>query len=761
MDEQLRQRQREFTKLALLAAFVGLITGIIAVLFRYLIQWIFDVAFAEPSELLAMAWDDRLLYALVPVVGGLIIGPLIYFLAREAKGHGVPEVMDAVIRHGGRIRFRVVGVKALASAINIGTGGSAGREGPIVHMGSAFGSNVAQSLKMTTAQTKIILGCGAAAGIAATFNTPIAGVLFAVELILMEFKTRSFVPLVIASVIATLVAPGFDAGIQHALTSEWPDDPWSSNPAFTVPQVFTLDSPWELLAYLALGIICGLLALLYTSALYKMEDLFDALRTKPWLKPAIGGLILGGVGLAFPWVHGIGYSSIGEVLNGEWDTEANTYLIGLMAVLALVKILGVSLTLGSGGSGGIFAPALFIGAMTGGAFGAILNHAFPGATGPYGAYALVAMGALVAASTRGTLTAILIIFEMTREYAIILPLLFACVIADAVASIGSPDTIYTRKLLRRGTKIVHDLEPNVMQLFTIKEVMVPREEVVTLSPGDALHKVVAVIRRTGHNGFPVLDEEGRLVGVVTHEDTRKAHNRGDLFVTAQELMTRDMVTVTPYDTGEVALRKMGDRRISHLPVVDPYDATKLMGWVSKGDVVFAYEDYHRKMEAPITDESVEAAIHEGGVPETPEEMEARLQRPSLVGRLLRMEGGTVEEPTDVEPLTEGMEVVIEREEPPRPSRVEPREVSEGEGRADREPEPAKEVRPARGPEAAKAVRPARSAEDAGWEEEPVSKGSPVDRAPPDRRTREEWEAEPDRDPGKKGKKVERVDKRSL
>ena len=745
-DETLRQRQREFGKLALLAVFVGITAAVAAVLFRHLIEWVFSVAFAEPSELLDMSWDERMWYAIVPAVGGLIVGPLIWYFAKEAKGHGVPEVMDAVIRYGGKIRLRVVGVKALASAVTIGTGGSSGREGPIVHMGSAIGSNVAQVLKMTPAQTKIILGCGAAAGIAATFNTPIAGVLFAVELILMEFKTRSFVPLVIASVIATLVAPGFDAGIQHALTGEWPDDPWSSNPAFDGPQEVILESPWELIAFLGLGIFCGLLALIYITVLYKTEDLFDKLKAKPWLKPAIGGIILGGVGLAFPWVHGVGYSSIEEVLNGEWDTSANTALIGLMACLAMVKIIGVSLTLGSGSSGGIFAPALFIGAMAGGAFGATLNQIFPGSTAAYGAYALVAMAALVAASTRGTLTAILMIFEMTRVYAIILPLLFACVIADVVASFGSPETIYTRKLLRRGVKIVHDLEPNVMQLFAVKDVMVPLEAVVTISPGDALHKVVAVIRRTGHNGFPVIDDEGKLVGVVTHEDTRNAHNRGDLFVKAEDLMTRDMVAVTPYETGETALRRMGDRRVSHLPVVDPYDSTMLMGWLSKGDLVFAYDDYHRRMEAPITDETLEAATEvEGMGPEPTEEaLEEVLKPPSFMARVFgrkRRKGRKV--PADKVEVVEVVEVVdtevvvIERERPATPPPTE---------------EPKAEPEEKAGP-----VHP----EESEWEEGPAQKAEPTRKAKVARETEAEWVETPPKKAKPKKDDVEKVGKRSL
>jgi len=648
------ERQREFAKLSMLAVLIAIMAAILAVLFRYLIEWIFGVAFADPADLLEMAWWDRAKYAIIPAIGGLLVGPIIWWGAREAKGHGVPEVMDSVIRYGGRIRLRVVGVKAVASAITIGTGGSSGREGPIVHMGSAFGSNVGQFLHLNPAQTKILLGCGAAAGITATFNTPIAGALFAIEIILMEFKTRSFIPIVIASVVAAVVAPGFDGSIQYLLTGEWPARIWQSTPAFNVP-TFPEVQPVEYLAFLALGIICGLLALIYIKFLYKAEDFFEAIKGKPWLKPALGGLVLGGLGLAFPWVHGVGYSSIEAVLNSEFGgTDAGSAIswavIGLMAALALVKILGVSLTLGSGGSGGIFAPALFIGAMAGGAFGALLNNYVPG-TADYGAYALVAMAALVAASTRGTLTAILMIFEMTRAYEIILPLLFACVIADMVASMGSPETIYTRKLLRRGVKIVHDLEPNVMQLFTVKDVMVPLEEVVTLSPGDALHKVVAIIRRTGHNGFPVLDGDGKLVGVVTFEDTRNAHNRGDLFLRVKDMMTRDMVTVTPYETGEVALRRMGDRRVSHLPVVDPYDDTKLMGWISKGDVVFAYEDHYRRMEAPFCNDAEAGTVCEPD--DSPPSGEV-LEPPSLVGRLFKRGKAKGGQPASitVEPVAE-------------------------------------------------------------------------------------------------------------
>jgi CIC family chloride channel protein len=740
-DEEMRERRWEFGKLSLLAAVIAFIVAILAVLFRYLIAWVFDVAFADPDELLDMTWDNRLLYALIPAIGGLIVGPLVWWGAREAKAHGVPEVMDAVIRFGGRIRMRAAFFKGLSAAVTIGTGGSAGREGPIVHMGSALGSNMGQFLKVKSAHTKILLGCGAAAAVTATFNTPIAGVLFAFELILMEFKTRSFIPLVIASVIATVVAPGVDGSIQYMLTGSWPTDIWARTPAFRVPAAseFPTIAPWDLMAYLGLGIMCGLLALLFIKVLYRTEDIFRSLKTKPWAKPAIGGLILGSLGLLFPWVHGIGYGSIDAVLNGEFMADSGwtlTAIIGLMAVLSLVKILGVGLTLGSGGSGGIFAPALFIGAMAGGAYGATLNHFFPDSSAPYFAYAMVAMGALVAASTRGTLTAILMIFEMTQAYQMILPLLFACVIADMVASMGSPETIYTRKLLRRGIKIVQDLEPNIMQLFSVKDVMVALEDVITLHPDDALHKVVAVIRRTGHNGFPVLDDEGRLVGVVTHEDTRNAHNQGDLFVTVTELMTTDMITVTPYQTGETALRRMGDRRISHLPVVDPYDDSKLMGWVSKGDLVFAYEDYHRRMDAPLTDEAGEL---EEFIPDEPEErLEGALEPPSLLSRVFGRKGRKVPaDKVEVVEVGEPEVVVLELEEPRPLSRV---ESTEAEPVAREEP-------------------PAGDASE--WEETPEEQPAPVKGTEVAPMTESEWVETPGKKAKKDVDKVAKIKKRSL
>ncbi len=603
--------RREFLVLGLLAAIIGALAAVIAIGFKLLVVAVWEGGFLSLGDRMSALGAAR--YVLIPALGGLIVGPLIYMLAREAKGHGVPEVLVSIARFGGRMRARLIGVKAIASAITIGTGGSAGREGPIVQIGSALGSNLAQRLGLTRSQTKILLGCGAAAAISSTFNTPIAGALFALELILMEFKTRSFIPIVIASV--------FGNGVNYAVSSVLWDKGIEQvgKPGFPAFQVKTYQFVGleELPIYLLLGLICGLVALVYIFVLYWTEDAFERLRTKPWLKPAVGGLAVGVMGIAFPMVYGVGYDHMEEVLNNEWVID--TRVIVLMGVLAFVKVVGVSLTIGSGGSGGIFAPALFIGCMVGGCYGAVVHELLPDITANYGAYAAVGMGALLAASTRGTLTAILMIFEMTHAYEIILPLLFACVIADFVGAVGSPDTIYTKALSRRGILLVHDLEPNVMQLFSVREVMVPRDKVVTLDPDADAQELVRAIVKTNHMGFPVVDKKGKLVGVVTQQDMSRMRSRKAGESKVSDIMTTDLSTVVPESTGEEALRAMGSREVSHLPVVDPVDPRSLEGWLSKGDLVFAYERYRTQMEAPLPKgpdkyETVHKAVKEGRVP---------------------------------------------------------------------------------------------------------------------------------------------------
>src|SRR5210317_106521 len=423
-------RTNEHTIMAALAVAVGLAGGFGAVGFRYLINFFQTLAYGSSDELLhvvlALPWY---LKVWVPAAGGLVVGPLVYFFAREAKGHGVPEVMEAVALKGGVIRKRVVIVKSLASAISISTGGSVGREGPIVQIGSAIGSTLGQILNVSAERMRTLVGCGAAAGIAATFNAPIAGSMFALEVILGEFGLATFSPIVISSVVATAVSRAFLGDI----------------PAFIVP-AYELVSVWEFPMYMVLGLFCAVVGVSFTKILYKVEDLFDDFKFPEYLKAIIGGVILGAGGLFFPEILGVGYGGIDLALGQQLAWY-------LLLLLIVVKVMATSITIGSGGSGGIFAPSLFLGAMAGGFFGAVVHQLFPTVTASPGAYSIVGMGALVSATTHGPLSAMLILFEMTGNYKIILPLMLSCILATIFAGQLMKDSIYTLKLARRGINI--------------------------------------------------------------------------------------------------------------------------------------------------------------------------------------------------------------------------------------------------------------------------------------------------------------------
>jgi CIC family chloride channel protein len=561
-----------YTLFNILAVTTGVICGLIAIGFRYLIFGMVELFNVHSVVEDVNPWDYWYI-SVIPAVGGLIVGLLVYYLAREAKGHGVPEVMEAVAVHSGRMRPRVVGVKALASAITIGSGGSAGREGPIVVMGAASGSSLAQSLKLSPYQTRVLLACGAAGGISATFNTPIAGVLFALELIITEFKTRSFIPIVISSVFGTVISRSLLAllGVHETFI-------------FDVPQ-YTLATPWELIFYLMLGVLAGVVAILYIKTLYTFEDAFEAVNMPQYFKPMLGGLCVGLIGFTVliytgnPHILGVGYDSIGALLDGE-------IIFQVVLALIILKILATSLTVGSGGSGGVFAPSLFIGAMGGGSFGMIVHYSFPDITASYEAYALVGMAALFAGSSRATLTAIVIIFEMTGDYAIILPLMFACVISDAIGAYWLKDSIYTCKLRRRGIRIQHGRDINLMEAITVREAMT--KDVQTVQEDMKISKLSHLMQRTGHMAFPVMDSKYRLIAIVTHSDVRIALKKGQMDHFVQEIETTKLITVSPDNTLNDALMRIGDSEINHLPVVDENDPHKLVGFLTKGDILRAY-----------------------------------------------------------------------------------------------------------------------------------------------------------------------------
>jgi CIC family chloride channel protein len=551
--------------MAILGAIVGLVAGFGAIGFRHLINLIQIIGYGSGGDLLhllrQMPWYIKIW---IPALGGLAVGPLVYFLAREAKGHGVPEVMEAVALRQGIIRKRVVFVKSLASAISIGTGGSVGREGPIVQIGSAIGSAVGQLLRVSADRIRTLVGCGAAAGIAATFNAPVAGSMFALEVILGDFGLATFSPIVISSVAATAVS-------RHFL---------GNSPAFMVP-AYHLVSAWELPLYVLHGLFCALVAVSFTTLLYRSEDIFAELKVPEYLKATLGGLSLGIMGLLFPHVLGVGYPAIDLALMQKLSW-------GLMLLLVVFKILATAITIGSGGSGGIFAPSLFMGAMAGGFFGMVVHALFPGVTALPGAYSIVGMGAVVSGTTHGPLSAILILFEMTGDYKIILPLMIACIVSSLASGQMLKESIYTLKLARRGVNIRAGKEVNILRAIPVKNVMNPQAE--SVPENLRLGELAEIISKSKYNSFPVVNHKGRLAGVLSYFDYKDVifdEHLKDLVV-AKDLATPKVVTVTVDDNLYDALSKITSKDFSILPVVSTTNPLELAGVLSRRDIISAY-----------------------------------------------------------------------------------------------------------------------------------------------------------------------------
>jgi CIC family chloride channel protein len=559
----------ESSVLLALAFAVGLGTALGALGFRFLLESAKELFFGRtPLVLQSLVPVKHIWVALIPVAGGLIAGPIIAFFAHEAKGHGVPEVMQAVALQGGIIRPRVALIKALASAVCIGSGGSAGREGPIVQIGSAIGSTVGQVFRMNGERVKILVGCGAAAGISAVFNAPIAGALFSVEVILGDFGIATFAPVILSSVIASVVMRSV---VGNA-------------PAFRVPS-YTLVSPYEIPIYIVLGVVCGVAAVLFIRSLYLTEDVFDDWKAPMWLKPAVGGLGVGIVGIFFPQTFADGYDTIHTMLSGS-------VVIWLAVALILLKMLATNLTLGSGNSGGIFAPSLFMGAAAGLSVGHIANHFFPIVTASPGAYALVGMGAVVAGTTHAPITAILILFEMTGDYRIILPVMVAVVFSTLVARRLCPDSIYTLKLRRRGIVLKQGRDVNVLARTQVKEVM--SEKFRAIPETARLSEILRTVSQSADDHFPVVDAGGNFVGTIGYQDLRQLLTGQVVseLIIARDLAHVDIPAVEPNESLESALAKFGPQGREALPVIDAAATNRLVGLLRR-EAVTAF--YNRKL----------------------------------------------------------------------------------------------------------------------------------------------------------------------
>jgi CIC family chloride channel protein len=559
------------------ALIVGIGAGVGAVFFRYLINAVSWIGYDWFPRVTA-GWGKSYV-VIIPALGGMLVGPLVYFFAREAKGHGVPEVMEAVALKGGRIRPRVAVIKSLASAICIGSGGSVGREGPIVQIGSALGSTLGQLLRLSEDRIRNLVACGAAGGIAATFNAPIAGVFFAMEIILGEFTIQGFSTVVIASVAASTIGRVV----------------FGDAPGFIVPTEYGVASLWEYIFYLLLGVVIALFGVLYTRSIYWTEDVFDRWKQVPeWVKPAVGGLLLGVFAFAYPALTGINWDHVPQVYNVGYNiieiALANDMLLGAAVVLMFAKLIATSLTLGSGGSGGVFAPSLFIGAMMGAAFELLLKHLFPGIVAPEGAYALVGMAAMFAASAHAPITAVLILFELTGDYRLILPLMMTVVVATLIARpLMKGESIYTLKLSRRGVRLKRGRDIDLMEAVLVQDVMQTRHSTVNM------HVPVAVLAdlflQTNQHAFAVLDDDGKLYGIVSLTDYRRVSQDGAIptDLTVKDIATRSMVTAFPDENLRVVMQRMAPRDLSRIPVVSREDQHELLGVVRRNDIVRAYQ----------------------------------------------------------------------------------------------------------------------------------------------------------------------------
>ncbi len=582
-DEINRLKSSDDLKIGSFVLAVGVLGGLGAVAFRYLIdgtRWVFF----ERFKTLAGAWGDWYVI-FVPVFGITLVAYIVNRWAIEAKGHGVPEVQYAVRKEGGKIRPRVAFVKTMASALCIGTGGSVGREGPIVQIGATLGSILGQLGRLPTELVRLLVACGAAAGISSTFNAPIAGVIFSLEVVLGNFSGRAFGFIVVSSITAT--------AIRRAIMGD--------TPSFQLAEVFQLKSALELPLYLLMGLLLGGLSIVFVKSVYFFEDRFEKMPGHRLLKAALGGLAVGLLGyFGSRFLFGVGYDGIDSALHGG-------IAVKMLFLLVAMKILATSLTLGAGGSGGIFAPSLFIGAMAGGAFGDTVNRLFPGVCAPPGAYSLVGMAALFAGAAHAPITAIVILFEMTNDYRVILPLMLAAVVSYLFSSTLAPDSIYFIKLRRRG-----GLEPDKMPTGVLDQILVV--DAMTTGPqtarkDDKISDFAERMYRSEIRSFPVLDGEGFLVGIVSEKDMSNALTAGKAGdKTVGDIMSRDLVTCFPGQTLRSVLETYKDISFRKIPVVDPKDKRKLIGLLSRERILWAYGElaneyklYHSQGRQAISD----------------------------------------------------------------------------------------------------------------------------------------------------------------
>ncbi len=552
--------------------FLAILIGVLAALgnwgLRFAVEFFHEHLFVSGLGILGVAdggWKVYLL-PLIPMCGGLLLIPLEMAMPGYVCGYGLPNFLKTVNLSRGRLARRNIWIKILAPAITIGSGGSAGQEGPIATIGGSIGQMVAGFFSFNQGRVRLLIACGVAGGIAATFNAPISGVFFALEIIMMgDIGLAIFTPVVIAaatSVVSTRLIFGDER-------------------LFATPS-FVMGSFRELLVYVAMGIVIGCFAALFIRFFYLVQDFFTNLRFPRYLKPALGGLLVGLIGVFFPQVMGDVYVHMGQVFNSP--------PIWYMALaLVLMKILATSICLGSGGAGGLFAPIMFTGVVLGSGCGQIAAALFPGVVASPDGYAIVGLGAFLSAVTHAPLTAIFLAYELTGESQIILPAMFATVVGIMVARSIEREGIDTFGLAREGIHLEDGREVNLLRSIKIGDIMF-RGALETIPETMKLKSLLQFLPHSRKTTFPVVDSDGLLSGIVSIQDLRELVYEQELedLIVAKELAKSKVLTVTAHENLSDALRKIGSRNIDYLPVVADDNPRRLVGMVSRQDIISAY-----------------------------------------------------------------------------------------------------------------------------------------------------------------------------
>ena len=553
----------------LIAVTIGALAGLAAVAFRWLIGWEQNLMWPAGADFLrqysSAPWWLRVS---IPAGVGLVLGPLLLHVAPEARGTGVPEVMLAINQHDGIIRHRITALKSLITAAFIAAGNSIGREGPTVQIGASIGSSITQLFGLGPEQRKLALACGAAAGIASIFQAPIAGTMFAVEILLFDLEVASLSSIVIAAVSGTVVSRFF----------------WDRETQFAIP-FFYMEQPLELVFYFGLGITAGFISLLFLWAISKTGQVWDLLHVPLWLTPCIGGLIAGCIGLMVPEALGLGNATMQSSLDGS-------LLLSAVLIFLPAKLICTAVCVGSGMSGGIFAPSLFQGAMLGSLFGHLASTFLPQASLSPSHFALVGMGAVVAGTTLAPITAIMTIFELTYNYEIVLPLMTACIPAIIVVRLLHGYSIYETTLLNRGIRIVRGHDVNRLRAIKISNTMI--REFETIRADMPLHDLMDLVLTSSFPHFVVLDAKDRLVGVLSLRDVRAVlldDNQEQDSMVAADLMSKKVVTVREDQNLEDAFHIFSSRSFSFLPVVAKDAPNRVIGYLKEGDLLTTYDQH--------------------------------------------------------------------------------------------------------------------------------------------------------------------------